>query len=137
MSDRLKESLDRLHEKQDIQTEKLTSLEVSLSRQETALQIYAKHTNATSIELNKVNENMAVYNSELTTHIAGVMELKEQNKLIREEIKQRDIQLSDRLKVIEKPVQWTLLTGKFLAWFASIATILGFVIKYVSHALGL
>lgn len=131
MTQDLKDSLSALHDKQDLQTEKLGSLELALSKQQFALETYVKHSDKMTSELEKMNDNLTTYNAELKVHIAGVIELKEQNRLMREEIRQRDEAMDLRLKerdelinsrlsFAEKPILWFKSTGDFLKWAAPV-----------------
>jgi uncharacterized coiled-coil protein SlyX len=133
MSSELKKSLDRLHEKQDQQTEKISALEVTVAKQEVNMDSYMRQSDRMAAELAKLNENMAVYNAELKTHIAGVLELKEMNRLTKEEIKQRDIIINERLIIAEKPITWLIATWNFLKGaapiIAAIAAIVTIILK--------
>lgn len=120
MNDDLNKSLERLHDKQDAQTEKLTSLEISISKQQFALEAYMKQSDRMAEELGKMNDNMSIYNAELKVHIAGVIELKEQNRLMREDIKLRSADVESRLIVVEKPIGWFKAAGNGLKWAAPI-----------------
>ncbi len=137
MSQDLKKSLDMLHEKQDSQTEKLNSLTIAVHKQETALEAYIRQSDRMAEELQKMNENMAVYNAELKIHIAGVVELKEQNRLMREENRQRDHLMSARIEIAELPIKWIQTTGKIAVWVGGIATALTAVGAMVAKALGM
>jgi chromosome segregation ATPase len=122
MDESVKSSLQSLHEKQDQQTEKLTKLEIDLATQKTILDIYSKDQSATALELSKINQRLLEYNHELKLHIAGVNELKLQNSLIREELKQRDIEIQMRLGQAEKPIEWIQQTGTVVKWVAGLLT---------------
>lgn len=133
MSDGLKQSLDRLHEKQDEQTTKISALEVTVAKQEVNMDAYMRQSDRMATELQKLNLNMAEYNAELKVHIAGVIELKEMNKLLREDIRQRDQLINSRLEVAEKPINWAITTWHFLKSaapiVAAIAAVAGIVLK--------
>lgn len=118
----VKKSLEQLHSKQDEQTEKLIGVELTITKQQLAMDSYMKQSDRMASELQKMNENMVTYNSELKVHIAGVIELKEQNRLMREEIKQRDSMINSRLEIAEKPIQWAQTTGKIFKWVGIVAT---------------
>ena len=122
MNDDFARSLETLHDKQDQQTEKLTELQVCVAKQEASIESFSSQSDRMWRELNSMNKNLANYNAELKVHIAGVMELKEQNRLMREEIKQRDTLISNRLEVAEKPIKWAATTFFYLKWAATIIT---------------
>lgn len=121
MNEALKKSLERLHIKQDHQTEKISALEITVAKQEVSMDSYMRQSDRMASELQKLNENMAVYNAELKVHIAGVVELKEMNRLMREENRLQAALLDERLKVAELPIGWLRTAGKILKWAAPIA----------------
>lgn len=133
MNDALRKSLDRLHEKQDAQTEKISALEVTSARQEATLDSYTRQSDRMASELSKLNENMAVYNAELKVHIAGVIELKEMNRLMRIENDQRQALMEARMKQAEKPIGWFTAAKNGLKWaapiFGAVAAIAGLILK--------
>jgi chromosome segregation ATPase len=135
MSEDVRHSLARLHDKQDEQTAKLTSLEVTVAKQDASIESYVRQTDKMSQELSRLNDNMSVYNTQLQLHIAGVLELKEQNRLMREEIKQRDVLINSRLEIAEKPIEWATFTFKVIKWSAAVigglATALGLALKFL------
>jgi ABC-type multidrug transport system fused ATPase/permease subunit len=133
MSDDVKDllSLAALHVKQDEQTHKLNSLEIAVAKMEIILSVSTKQSDAatenTQTELRRMNDNMSEYNLELREHIAGVNELKEQNRLIREEIKLKDSEINQRLKTAERPIEWIATTFVYLKWLGSAAAGAGLV----------
>jgi hypothetical protein len=135
--DEVKRSLRELHEKQDRQTDKLSEFEISIIKQELASETYIKQSDRMAEELRKMNDNLAVYNAELKVHIAGVLELKEQNRLMKEEIKQRDVMINERLDIAEKPIKWATTTATYLKWSAGIITALTTIGAVVAKLLGL
>lgn len=122
MSDDVKSMLELLHKKQDSQTEKLNDLSISVAKQEVLSDNYAKQSDKMAEELRKMNEHMAVYNAELKVHIAGVLELKEQNNLMRTDIQKRDEILNARLEVAERPIKWFETTYKWMKWLGAVGT---------------
>lgn len=137
MNDDVRKSLSDLHEKQDAQTEQINAVRIALGKQEVALDSYVKQSDRFAAELQEMNKNMSIYNAELKVHIAGVVELKEQNRLMREEIRQRDFMIDNRLKIAEKPIEWARATGKVLAWVGGIATAVTAIGGCVAWLLGL
>lgn len=136
MNDALRKSLERLHDKQDTQTEKISALEVSSAKQEAALATYMKQSDRMAGELSKLNENMAVYNAELKVHIAGVIELKEMNRLMRIENTQRETLMDARMTQAEKPIGWFRAASNGLKWAAPILAAVVSIILGVLKLLG-
>jgi len=122
MSDDVKRSLSDLHEKQDQQTDKLVSLEVAMGKNEAALAQYIRQSDRMAGELKEMNKHLSEYNSELKVHIAGVIELKEQNRLMREANEQREKITNARFETLETPHRWAKFTGKLFAWIGAAAT---------------
>lgn len=138
MSDDTKVLLELLHKKQDSQTEKLEDLAISVARQEVQTDNYTKQSDRMAEELREMNKHLSVYNSELRVHIAGVLELKEQNNLIRQQIAQRDVEIREKLEIAERPIIWFETTYKWAKWVGAFATAAGLVyaaIKWVSEIL--
>lgn len=129
----VKEQLTKLHHKQDSQTDKLGQIEVSVAKQQVMLESHNVQFDRIVAEMATTNKNMAEYNKELAVHISGVMELKEQNRLMRTEIAQRDLILNGQLTEMkasiesaQKPFDWIKTTLKYLALVGSaIGGILG------------
>ena len=133
MSEDLKISLERLHEKQDEQTTKISALEVTTAKQEANMDNYMRQSDRMAEELRKLNENMAVYNAELKIHIAGVMELKEMNRLMNVANQQREDMMNDRMAAIEKPRVWISTLLSAIKWsapiIAALAAVAGLILK--------
>jgi hypothetical protein len=125
----VKEQLSRLHHKQDAQTDKLGAIEVSVAKQQVMLEAHNVQFDRVVSEMAAMNKNVAEYNKELAVHIAGVMELKEQNRLMRTEIAQRDEIMGKRLDIAEKPIIWFKSTAKYLLWIGGAASGILAVIK--------
>ena len=136
MSEDLKISLERLHEKQDEQTTKISALEVTTAKQEANMDNYMRQSDRMAEELRKLNENMAVYNAELKIHIAGVMELKEMNRLMNVANQQREDMMNDRMAAIEKPRVWISTLLSAIKWSAPIIAALAAVAGLILNMMG-
>ncbi len=143
----LKKSLDRLHEKQDGQSADISALKVAVGKQEAQMDAYVKQSDRMATELGRINENLAVYNAELKVHVAGVMELREQNRLMREENNQRaeqlrleqskrDAEITSRLDIAEKPIIWLRTTWRVLKAVGPIVAAVATAIVFVLQVLG-
>jgi len=128
----IKRLLRNLTENQSKQSEDIVEIKVSVARQE---EVLSGHTAHDELLDGMIKEELNQYNSLLREHIAGVMELKTQNALIRQEISQRDQLIqsalvihNERIELAEKPIKWFQTTFFIMKWLAAaIAVVSGLV----------
>jgi septal ring factor EnvC (AmiA/AmiB activator) len=121
----MKELIISLHQKQDKQSEEITGIRIEQGKFETLLAGHIKQDEIMASEIAKNNEKLAEYNSQLAVHIAGVTQLKEQNKLIREEMAQRDVLIGQALA----PLTVAKHIGKWASWLGGFVTLAAGILK--------
>jgi hypothetical protein len=106
--------------------------EVTLSRLEDHFEQDSKNLANITQGLELINERLDTYNSELSIHIQGVMELRRANQLLQEkiELERRELErklseekkvLEIRLEGVESPWKWLSQTGNVLKFIASLS----------------
>jgi uncharacterized membrane-anchored protein YhcB (DUF1043 family) len=119
--------------------------DITLSRLEDHFEQDARNLENITRSLESVYKQLDVYNRELEIHIAGTMELKETNRLLREQISierqstdatienlrsQMELQrkeVQSRMDSAEAPMKWISQTGNILRFIASLSAAGGII----------
>lgn len=125
----LNPDLKKIIEQLEKQTDELIEIKISVARHEEILSSHVKHDEILDAT---IKSELKEYNQLLKEHIAGVMELRTQNALIRQEIEQRDQLLEAtlketniRLEVAERPIKWFQGTYLIMKWLGALGTAIG------------
>jgi chromosome segregation ATPase len=104
--DDLVEALRELHEKQDKQTEAIMDIKIAVVKSEVILDSHLKEEEKLAIKIDSMDDRLSEYNKLLSVHIEGVNQLKLTNELLKQDLDQTKVDIDERLKKVEEPIQW-------------------------------
>lgn len=116
--------LEKIDEKQDLQSEHLTALRIEMSEQKVAFQAHLKQDEGMYKKISNMDEKLGEYNQHLAVHIAGVQELRKMNQALKEEFTNKSKQIETRLEKVEEPTKLLAVSKKVIVKIGEICVAL-------------
>lgn len=145
--DKLSDKVDYLYEEQPRSVDKLHELTNTILKHDLKLETIDKDTDNHAkcledldekigeVEFNvvEVKNKAEDINKQLLINIATVLELKEANRLIREELEQRSVLIEQSIQQVREPIVWLKNTGAVAKWFAAFASLIAAIIGLITY----
>lgn len=145
--EKLSDKVDFLYEEQPRSVDKIHELSNTLLKHDLKIETIDKDTDNHAKCLEDLDEKIdeVEYNivevknktedlgKQLLVNIATVLELKEANLLIREEIEQRGILIEQSIQQVKEPIIWLKNTGAVAKWFAAFASLIAAIVGLISY----